>query len=144
MPPNQDFYLKNIKALIDENNIQDKVKVISFQNEIWNYYDVIDISVVPSTEPEPFGLVATESMLSMKPVIAANHGGLSEIVVNNETGFLFKPNNSKELYLQLERLIINKDLRITFGENGLKRVKESFSTKKYVNSIKEEYEKLSI
>ena len=144
VPPNQDFYLKNIMALIDENNIQDKVKVISFQNEIWNYYDVIDISVVPSTEPEPFGLVATESMLSMKPVIAANHGGLSEIVINNETGFLFKPNNSKELYLQLERLIINKDLRITFGENGLKRVKESFSTKKYVNSIKEEYEKLSI
>ena len=70
------------------------------KNEIWNYYDVLDISVVPSTEPEPFGLVATESMLSMKPVVAANHGGLSEIIVNNETGFFFE--QLKQIQLSLD------------------------------------------
>lgn len=142
-PPNQEFYLDDLNTLIVENNIQDKIKIIPFQNEIWNYYDALDISVVPSTEPEPFGLVATESMLSMKPVVAANHGGLSEIIVNNETGFFFEPNNSNDLYKQLEKLIIDKDLRISFGENGLKRVKEKFSTKQYVSSIEEIYFELT-
>lgn len=142
-PPNQEFYLEGLNALILENKIEDKIKVIPFQNEIWNYYDVLDISVVPSTEPEPFGLVATESMLSMKPVVAANHGGLSEIIVNNETGLFFEPNNSNDLFKQLEKLIIDKDLRITFGENGLKRVKDKFSTEKYVSSIEEIYLELT-
>jgi glycosyltransferase involved in cell wall biosynthesis len=142
-PPNQEFYLDDLNHLISNYKLAGKIKIIPFQNEIWNYYDALDISVVPSTEPEPFGLVATESMLSMKPVVAANHGGLSEIVVDNETGYFFKPNDSNDLYKQLEKLIIDKDLRTKFGENGLKRVKENFSTKQYVTNIEEIYLELT-
>lgn len=142
-PPNQEFYLDDLNHLISNYKLADKIKIIPFQNEIWNYYDALDISVVPSTEPEPFGLVATESMLSMKPVVAANHGGLSEIVLDNETGYFFKPNDSNDLYKQLEKLIIDKNLRTKFGENGLKRVKENFSTNTYVNNFKEQYDSIS-
>ena len=142
-PPNMEFYLQELIALIVEKGVEHKVKIIPFKNEIWNYYDVLDIVVVPSTEPEPFGLVATEAMLSMKPVVAANHGGLAEIVVNNETGFLFEPNNSKDLYKKLELLINNEELQKKFGGNAIKRVKEEFSTKRYVSGIEKIYMDLS-
>lgn len=136
-------YLKKVLSKIEKESIEKKVSFVDFQENIWPYYDTLDIAVVPSTEKESFGLVATEAMLSKKPVVAANHGGLSEIVLNNETGFFFEPNNSNDLSMQLEKLIINEDLRISFGEKGLKRVKECFSTKKYVNSFTEEYKKLT-
>jgi glycosyltransferase involved in cell wall biosynthesis len=142
-PPFQEFYLNNLNLLILDLKLEDKIKIIPFQNQIWNYYDALDISVVPSTEPEPFGLVATESMLSMKPVVAADHGGLSEIIVNNETGFLFKPNDSKDLYKKLEKLIVDERLRIKFGEKGHKRVTEKFTTKKFASEFTEEYNKLT-
>jgi glycosyltransferase involved in cell wall biosynthesis len=44
-------------------------------------------------------------MLAKKPVIGSNHGGLMEIILDNETGFLVEPNNEKELYEALLKLL---------------------------------------
>lgn len=136
-------YLDDILKKIEKNSLQSKVSFIDFQENIWPYYDAIDISVVPSTEKESFGLVATESMLSKKPVIAANHGGLVEIVKANETGLLFEVNNTEDLAEKITFLLENPELIKIYGENGLKRVNENFSTKKYVKSFTDEYEKLT-
>jgi glycosyltransferase involved in cell wall biosynthesis len=136
-------YIERIYKKIKDLNLEKDISFVDFQENIWPYYDSIDIAIVPSTEKESFGLVATEAMLSKKPVIAANHGGLSEIILNNETGFFFEPNNCEDLCIQLEKLIINKDLRISFGENGLKRVKDNFSSQKYVSSIESIYFELT-
>lgn len=138
-PPNQDHFLHNLKSRIGELGLNEKVSIIGFQENIWPVYDAIDISVVPSIEPEPFGLVATEAMLSYKPLIASDHGGLSEIVVHNETGFLFEPRNQTELESKIEQLLQQPDLRKKFGENGFKRVSEKFSTASYVNGIEKAY-----
>jgi len=136
-------YIEKIHSKIKKLNLENNITIIDFQNNIWPYYDSLDISVVPSTEKESFGLVATESMLSKKPVVAANHGGLKEIVVHNETGLLFEANNPIDLINQLEKLIINKELRINFGINGFNRVKKIFSTTNYINSFEKEYKNLS-
>ncbi len=53
--------------------------------------------IVPSEWPEPFGRVAVEALAKGTPVIAANIGGLSEIVTEGRTGFLFSPGNSADL-----------------------------------------------
>lgn len=139
----KDEYIKSIHAIIQKLNLENHISFIDFQENIWPYYDAIDIAVVPSTEKESFGLVATEAMLSKKPVVAANHGGLTEIVKHNETGFLFEANNSLDLSIQLEKLIVNERLRTIFGENGLKRVKEFFSTTNFTNSFEAEYNNLT-
>jgi glycosyltransferase involved in cell wall biosynthesis len=136
-------YLNDILKKIEKNSLQNKVSFIDFQENIWPYYDAIDITVVPSTEKESFGLVATESMLSKKPVIAANHGGLVEIVKHQETGLLFEANNAIDLVEKITFLIENPNLILTYGKNGFKRVNENFSTKKFINSFKEEYDKLT-
>jgi len=142
-PPNQDHFLHTLENRIKSLQLESKVTVVDFQKNIWPVYDALDIVIVPSIEPEPFGLVATEGMLSSKPLIGSNHGGLSEIIVDGETGFLFEPKNQKDLELKIEKLVLDSPLAEKFGKNGYKRVHEKFSTKNYVSSIENIYKELS-
>lgn len=138
-PKGQEFYLENLNEKITTLNLNQKITILPFTENIWPIYDSVDIVVVPSTEAESFGLVATEAMLSKKSVIASNFGGLKEIVINNETGFLFENKNETDLLKKLEILVQDQNLRNNMGEKGLKRVQESFSSEKYVKKVEELY-----
>lgn len=142
-PPNQEEFLDNLQQEIIHYQLENDVIIVPFQENISAVWHAIDIAVVPSTEPEPFGLVALEAMLAQKPVVASNHGGLSEIVLNNETGFLVEPTNVQSLTNALELLITNTEMRSTFGANGYKRAKNEFSVEKYVNNFEDLFRKLS-
>lgn len=67
-------------------------------------YQAADVVVVPSKKPEPFGLVAVEAMAFGKPVLAADHGGLAEIVEAGVTGWKFTPNDAGSLSEHLAAL----------------------------------------
>lgn len=141
-PPNQEFFEIDLKAKIAEYKLEDRVLIIPFQENIYSFWDAIDIAVVPSTEPEPFGMVAIEAMIARKPVVAANHGGLTETVVHNHNGLLFEPNNAKALAEALEVLILDSDKRTLFGENGYHRTVEHFSLEKHMEKFETIFEKL--
>lgn len=142
-PDGQEHFLHNLEKHIHNSHLQDKVTIVDFQSNIWPIYDALDIVVVPSTEPESFGLVATEAMLSRKPVVGSRLGGLTEIIDHGTTGFLFEPKNEQDLAQQLEKLITDRDLIATFGRNGYDRVCEHFSAEKYVSGIQKEYDALT-
>ncbi len=143
-PPNQEVFLKNLTNKIKHLNLKKIVKIIPFQEEIFKVWQSIDIAVVPSIEPEPFGLVAVEAMLAKKPVIASNHGGLSEIIVNNETGFLVEPNNEIALADALQKLLVNPELRKSFGDNGFQRAIKDFTVDTYVSKFEKIFQKMLI
>lgn len=132
---NQEFYIEDLKTIIEEKKLDNNVLFIPFNNQMDRIWQAVDIAVVPSTEPESFGLVAVEAMLAKKPVIASNHGGLTEIIKNKETGFLIEPNNVKELTNAIELLVNDKQLRTEMGEQGYIRAIEEFSIQKYVSKI---------
>jgi len=138
-PDGQEHYLENLMGKINEYGLSLKVTVIDFQENIWPFYDAIDIAVVPSTEPESFGLVATEAMLSTKPVVGSDIGGLTEIIIPGQTGYLFKNKDAEDLANKLELLLLHPNDRKTFGEKGQQRVSNAFSTEKYVNGIEKIY-----
>lgn len=133
------FLLEELKDEIKNKNLENFVTIVDFQKDIWKFYDCIDIVLVPTTDIESFGLVAIEGMLSKKPVIASNHGGLKEIVIHNKTGLLFEPNNASDLKKSIESLIINQNLIELYGKEGEKRAKFDFSLEKYVNNFKALY-----
>jgi len=134
-PPNQEWFLEELNIKIKEYKLIDSVVIVPFQNDIHKVWQSIDIAVVPSIEPEPFGLVAVEAMMANKPVIASNHGGLSEIILNNKTGFLVNPNDENQLLEAISKLIKNPSLRIEFGKNGYERAIKEFSIEKHVNQF---------
>ncbi|WP_192821161.1 glycosyltransferase family 4 protein [Rufibacter sp. LB8] len=139
----KEYDLEAVEAFIQKQQLGQKVVVLDFQANIWPFYDALDIVTFPSTEKESFGLVATEAMLCAKPVVAADHGGLSEIVVHQQTGLLFEPNNAQALAESLTQLIYSEDLRMAYGQNGLIRVKEVFSTEQFVAGIQQVYDELT-
>ena len=141
-PPNQEKFQEDLEERIASFGIKDKVLIIPFQNEIHKIWQAIDIAVVPSTEPEPFGMVAIEAMLAHKPIVGSNHGGLKEIIENNTTGFLVAPNSVQDLVIALEKLIQNQLLRKEMGEKGYLRVTKAFSVVQYVDSFEKFFEKI--
>lgn len=138
-PPGQEYFVENLQAKITEYHLSELVTLIGFDRNIWPYYDAMDIVAVPSTDPEPFGLVATEAMLSSKPVVGSGFGGLAEVIVHNQTGLLVTPNSVDDLTASLELLIADADLRHQMGMAGHDRVAKVFSTKQYVNGIAQAY-----
>ena len=133
--PGKEDFLTEMEEKIMKYKITDKVKFVSFVKNVFPYWEAIDIAVIPSKEPEPFGLVAIEAMLVKKPVIAADHGGLSEIVIDHKTGIKFEPNNLDKLVLAMTNLGKDKALVEEYGNNGNIRVKETFDIKWYVENI---------
>jgi len=115
--------------------LQDKITILPFTKALQPIWDVTTIAVVPSTEPEPFGLVAIEAMLEKKPVVASNHGGLKEIVGNNETGFLVEPHNNKALADALLQLAQDSGLRDKFAMAGYERATTVFTLDNYIAGI---------
>ncbi|MBO0342100.1 MAG: glycosyltransferase family 4 protein [Bacteroidota bacterium] len=135
----KEYLVTQLQNKIEEYRLNDDCKIIPFQKDIWPIWDSLDIAVVASTEPEPFGLVAVEAMLSKKPVVAAGHGGLLEIVDNGRTGYFFEPNSIQDLTAKLADLIADKERTLSFGENGFKKASVDFSSKKYVEKFTELY-----
>jgi glycosyltransferase involved in cell wall biosynthesis len=138
----QENYLHEIENIVAENNLNEKVKIVPFTKNLTSIWAITDIAVIPSTEAESFGLVAVEAMLAKKPVIASNHGGLTEIVIDGETGMLVKPNDAKQLFKALQKLIGHEGLRRQFGNNGYQRAISEFSVEKYVNSFEVLFEEM--
>ncbi len=90
-------------------------------------YGDADLCVVPSIWHEPFGLVALEAMAAGLPVCASDIGGLRDIVVHGETGFLFDPGDVAGLSQYLIALLDNRELRIAMGRAGRHRAVTQFS-----------------
>ncbi len=128
--------LDELRKEITKRKLDDYITIIPFQKELWKFYDSVDIIIVPTISLESFGLVAIEGMLSKKPVIGSNHGGLKEIILHNKTGILFEPNNEVALKSSIKKLIDNKNLITLFGEEGEKRAILEFSLENYVNKFK--------
>lgn len=74
--------------------------------------------IAPSLCLESLGLVAYEAYDFAKPVLAANAGGLSEIVTHDQTGLIHEPGDSATLHEQVMRLERDSQLRAQLGRNG--------------------------
>jgi glycosyltransferase involved in cell wall biosynthesis len=117
---------------VAQHGLQDRVAFISFVDDIYPVWRASQIAVVPSTEPEPFGMVAIEAMACGVPVVAAGHGGLLDIVRHNETGLLFEPRSADALAGALARLLDDVSLRKRLGTAGAQRQQALFSLRAQV------------
>ncbi len=125
--PGQEALQTELEAKIKQAELGDWVHILPFTPDIGAVWAGSDIAVVPSTEPEPFGMVAIEAMAASLPVVAAAHGGLLDIVVDGDTGLLFPPGDAERLADALQRLLESQPLRRQFGVAGAQRQKDCFS-----------------
>lgn len=113
----------------------EQIEFLGLLNNMNDFYGLVDIFVLPSIKPEPFGLVILEAMARKIPVIATNHGGPVEIIQNEENGFLVSYADSEELANKMLDLIIHEDKRKFIGENGYLNQRSRFSISSYMESL---------
>jgi len=90
---------------IRRQGLEGQIDVLGFDPDPTLHYQWCDILVVPSRKPEPFGLVAIEAFSHGRAVIAADHGGLTEIVTPEYDGWRFAPNSAADLARYLEMAV---------------------------------------
>ena len=124
-------YLSSLQEMVIRSHLQDYVHFHQFADNPARFYQDADIVLVPSTKPEPFGLVAIEAMNYARPVIAANHGGLTEIIQHDVTGMLVAPGSADKLAEAIERYNQDRPMIKVHGTNGKQRFIDYFQEENY-------------
>src|SRR6266550_3591730 len=110
------------------------------QHEIRKYFAAASAFVLPSVIDPDGGMdnlptVIMEAMAAGLPVISTAVGGIPEMVIQSETGFLVPPGDVAALAGAIERLFNEIGLPRRLGERGFQRAKELFSIEKNVRSL---------
>lgn len=85
------------------------------RQRLYELYARCQLALLPTIWPEPFGRVPLEAGLARRPVVAFAVGGLSESIVDGETGILVQPGNMTLLAAGVEQLAKNPELRRRMG-----------------------------
>ena len=123
--PGYEYLLTEMQEFIQENNFDNRVFYIGFENEMDCFYRSIDILLLPSQLPDPLPTVVLEAMQYGLPVIATAQGGALEMVVDNATG-IFIPMNDYEKAANKIITILPEAIRKKMGENAKQRVATHF------------------
>lgn len=107
----------NLNNLIENLNLDKKVYITNFTKNIEQKYKEAAFTMLTS-QKEGFGCVLIESFAKGIPVISFNNVGPSEIIKNNETGYLIEKNNLLELEQAVEYLIVNSEKRRELSLNA--------------------------
>jgi glycosyltransferase involved in cell wall biosynthesis len=83
---------------------------------------------VVSSRAEALGLAAVEALSVGVPVVASRVDGLTEIVVDGQTGYLVEPGDAKGLAERIVTLLSDESTRRRLGENARRRFRDVFST----------------
>jgi glycosyltransferase involved in cell wall biosynthesis len=102
----------------DETMLKEKVITLGLEQNISffpftkkpNYvFERLDITILPSLHKEGLPNVLLESMAMGVPVVSSNIGGVPEIVINGETGFMVEPGDKSALAFAIENIWANKN-----------------------------------
>jgi glycosyltransferase involved in cell wall biosynthesis len=131
----EDQLLDDLMAYINNKGLESKVTLLGQVDDMDFFYNNIDIFILPSIQPEPFGLVVLEAMEREIPVVATNHGGPVEIIENNVDGYLVDYVDASEMSKVVLQLACDSELRKKIGQSGRKKRRNTFSLENYVSSI---------
>ncbi len=110
------------------------------QDEIEKYLSIADLFVFPS-QSESFGLAALEAMACGVPVVASRSGGIPEVIVNGETGYLAEIGDIEHMAGHGVELLVDQTLAKRISDASVQRVHERFTHDKIVSRYVELYER---
>jgi glycosyltransferase involved in cell wall biosynthesis len=108
--------------------------------ELESYIKEAKVVVLPSQWYENGPYSALEALAKGKPLIVANIGGLPELVINQENGYLFEPKNINDLKEKIENIYsLDATNYLKMCEKSLEIAKDKFNVSKYVEKLLEYY-----
>ena len=100
------------------------------------------VAVSPSYQ-EGFGLTLIEASATGLPIAATKNGGPQDIIKNCHNGYLFDPNDTKEMSEKILKILKDKDKWKSFSRRGIEGVKEHYTWKGHVKKYLKEIKKVN-
>ena len=136
-------YSKKLLFLVERYRLGKKITFIQNCKEMPTAYQLADVVISASIEPEAFGRVAVEAQAMNKPIIASNIGGSKETVINGKSGLLFNSKDTEELASIINKFMgMGKESLSLMGEHGRKNVEKKFNVDQMCQTTFTEYKKL--
>ena len=124
-----------LQEFIDENKLQDSVKLLGFKNNPYKYMNIAD-AFVCSSRAEGFSTVASEAAILGKPIVTVNCSGMNELLgYKNEYGIVTE-NTEEDLLNGMKSLILDRNLYDTYKERSMKR-RKIFNLEQAIKEIEE-------
>lgn len=137
--PGEEWCLEELDKRIASSSVVSQIHRIDYYDKTSELYNMFDIFVLPSIKPDSLPTVVLEAMACSKPVVGYNNGGIAEMVVDDKSGCLVKPNRPQELSNAISLLLDSSEKREKFGRVGYQRQKELFSLESYIKNFSELY-----
>lgn len=128
-------YTDYLHELIRDNGLEETVYMLGWRSDVPGLMRLADSLVLP-THTEGLGRVIAEAMLLRLPVISTPVGGVTDLIIDGETGLLIPVNDEKALAEGLEKLMSNKDFAHSIADKAFNQMFERFSPEKHIELVK--------
>ena len=136
-------FVTGLEQLARKTGLDGRLRIATGSDDMAAALMLADVIAMPSTVPEPFGRVAVEAGAMGRPVVAFNHGGAVESVLDGQTGWLAEPGDLSDLSRALvAALDLSQAKRAALAKKARAHITKSFSKEKMCQKTLEIYDEL--
>ncbi len=122
---------KNLTEMITNYALENNIKFTGPSKKMSMIYSLADIVLSCATDPEAFGRIPVEAQAMGKTIIASNHGGHKETIIEGMSGFLYSPLNAQELARTIQN-VISSDL---YKSEKIKNKRRKFILENFTDEV---------
>lgn len=116
--------MEKINQFLEENpELINKIRLLGKVNDLYKILEISDVFLLPS-EQESFGLAALEAMAANTPVISSNAGGIPEVNIQGETGYLAEIGNVEAMANYTIKLLSDEALLAKMKQNAKEQARK--------------------
>jgi len=121
-------YRGELESLVERHDLGEVVRIVDHCDDMPAAYMLSDVVVSASTDPEAFGRVIVEAQALGRPVVATDHGGATETVIEGKTGWLVPPSDAAALSAALEKVLgLDAAQREKVSKAAIANARDNFS-----------------
>ncbi len=105
--PGYEWFEQELRAQVERLELDDRVRFLGFNPEIWDNLAEADVVLVPSTVDEPFGNTAVEAMLARRPLVVSRTSGLCEAAAGYRSVRFVTPGDPASIAEAVRNLLEN-------------------------------------
>ncbi len=113
----------HIEKMSRELDCHERITFLGKQEAVEEILSVCDLFILPS-ETESFGLAALEAMACEVPVISSNAGGIPEVNIHGETGYLSNVGDVEDMAANALKILVDDEVLKNFKKRALQRSKD--------------------
>jgi glycosyltransferase involved in cell wall biosynthesis len=141
-PAGETAYVDSLHELVSQLNLQSHVRFVGHQRDVYAFLSRVDVAVHAAVEPEPFGRVVAEAMLSGLPTIVTAEGGPAEYVEAGVTGLHVPCGDVAAMADAIELLASSPEMRARMGRSARAFAVNEFDPVRLALQVVEVYDRV--